>query len=169
MATNALFPVHALNKYLWDKIVENDILTTVPYQGVGLVPIVPVEEVPVLMQAIDSLPGVASYPFIVYNWTRVNVGQQWFVKVHEIAYALRSDDNDKTSLIIDLFDKEFEDYDQAAQRVNQYIAGLPQPTRLSAFSFKYINISTLGGPLPADDQNSPKESVVTLRVAFTES
>lgn len=168
MAGDAVvFPVHAINSYLWKRITDEGILTTIPYNGIHIRPIVPVEEVPTLMQAIDAMPGIKSYPFFVYNWTRINIGDMWFIKSHEIAYSLRSDDDSATAQLIDLIDKEFQDYDIAARRLNEYISSLGS-TVYSNFDFKYISLSTIGGPMPTEDENGPKESIITLRVSFTD-
>jgi hypothetical protein len=165
---NAIFPVHAINSYLWKRITDEGILTTIPYNGIEIRPIVPVQQLPVLAEAIDAMPGVHSYPFLVYNWTQINTGDMWFVKTHEIAYSLRSDDDNKTSLLIDLINKEFEKYDESAKPVNDYIASIDPPARFAKFHFKYISVSTLGGQLPTTEQNGPSEAIIILRAAFTE-
>lgn len=175
MAMSNVFPVHAVNKYLWHRLSDE----ASAYEGDrpgesilsrynNIVPIVPVEEVPDLMQAIDSQPGVGSRPYIVYAWNRVNSqGAAWYLKTHQIAYAVRSADDDKMRQTINLFEQEFQDQDRAALRLNAYLGSLPEASPLKRFQFKYLNISSLGGQLPAEVENGVSESLITVSATFT--
>jgi hypothetical protein len=140
-------------------------MQTIPYQGVQLIPLVPVEEAPTLMAAIDAQPGVTSLPYIVYTWTKINTGQAYFLKTHEFAYSIRSADDDKMGQLINLFDKLFQSYDKAALEVNQYIQSFGSEAQ-KKFQFKKINIENLGGQLPAESENGVNESLATIRVTY---
>lgn len=168
-----LVPAHAINRYLWSRIEANSILSKnnykVPNSTIMLTPIVPVEEIPELLQVIDSQPGVASYPFIVYSWSRINNGQAWWLKTHNVAYSIRSTDDDAMATLINLFETEFEDQDIAARRVNEYIATLPANSPLRRFRFTTINIHVLGSQMPAGTDTGANEALVTIAVSYVES
>jgi hypothetical protein len=171
MATESTHPVHAINRFLWDRISTDGILSKTDYTTAefpqGIVPIVPVEETPVLMGIIDAQAGVGSLPYIVYTWSKVPGGQDWFIKEHEVAYALRSADNTKTRRLLNLFENLFEDYDQAAHRVNAYnMTNGSQP--LKRFHFKEIHLSMLGSQMPAEREAGVNEALISIRVKYTE-
>jgi hypothetical protein len=169
MASNYrnLHAVHALNRFLWSRIEAEGIMQKIAYQGVQLTPIVPVEETPELLTAIDATKGLGSVPFIVYNWTKIDNGQLWMIETNEIAYAIRSADDTVMRQLLNLFDDEFKDYDDSAQRLNLYLAGLP-PTKLQEFDFKTISVSSLGGQMPVDEENGQNEAIVSIRAVFTQ-
>lgn len=169
-------PVHAINNYLWSRVGNEGgeaILVRDNYKGPGmskgLVPIVPVEEAPDLITIIEGASGITSHPYMIYTWNRINTGDMWFVKTHQIAYSVRSADDRKLGQMINLFAKEFESYDKAAQNVNKHMAGLSATyDPLKRFKFKHISVSTLSGGLPAESENGVSEALVTLSVTFTE-
>jgi len=169
MASNYrnLHAVHALNRYLWSRIEAEGIMQKITYQGTQLTPIVPVEETPTLLTAIDAQAGVGNLPFIVYNWTKIDNGQLWMIETNEIAYAIRSSNDIVMRQLINLFDDEFRDYDDSAQRVNLYLMGLP-PTKLQEFDFKTISVSSLGGQMPVTEENGQNEAIISVRATFTQ-
>lgn len=170
-------PVHAINSYLWSKAGNETggegILIRDNYKGAGmtkgLIPIVPVEEAPDLITIIEGTSGIASYPYMVFTWSRTNTGPEWYLKTHQIAYSIRAADEKKLGQLVNLFSREFESYDKAAQKVNAYMAGLSASFNpIKRFKFKYINIQTLGGGLPSESENGVSEALVTLSATFTE-
>lgn len=166
MVIDKIHPAHAINKFLWSRIESEGILSKVNYNG--WVPIVPVEETPEFLEIIDAQPGILSHPYIVYSWSRVNTGQAWFMKTHNIAYSIRSADDDKTGQLINLFEREFQDYDSAAQRVNAFIetSGAASHKR---YRFTHIFVQILGAQLPAGSENGVNEALVTISASYTES
>jgi len=169
MASNYrnLHAVHALNRYLWSRIEANGIMQKIRYNNVDLTPLVPVEETPELLTAIEAQAGVGSLPFIVYNWTKIDNGQLWMLETNEIAYAIRSVDDGVMRQLINLFDDEFKDYDEAAKRVNNYLFALP-PTKLQEFDFKYLKVSSLGGQMPVTEENGQNEAIISITATFTQ-
>jgi len=166
-----LHAVHAINRYLWSRIGPTPgtgILAPINYQGVSITPIVPVEETPTLLTAIESQTGIKSVPFIVYNWTKIDSGQTWMIETNEIAYSLRSADDKAMRQMINLFDDEFKDYDLAAQRVNDYLFTNGSDA-LRQFDFKYIRVSSLGGQMPVTEENDQNEAIVSISATFTRS
>lgn len=166
MATDRVFPVHAVNRYLWTRIEAEGIMTKTNYSG--LTPIVPVEEIPELLEVIDAQPGVQSFPFIVYSWSRINNGQAWWVKTHNIAYSIRSTDDDVMGKLINLFEREFQDYDAAARRVNTFVA--TNGTALQKrYRFTSINVQVLGAQMPAGSEQGASEALVTIAASYVEN
>lgn len=164
--TRSLHAVHAINKYVWANISPS-ILGTIPFQGINITPLVPIEETPDLLAAIEAQAGVGTLPFIVYNWTKVDTGQFWMVETNEIAYSIRSADATKMRQLINAFDDMFKDYDDAAQRVNAHLmATLPPTSALRKYHFFSINLSTLGGQMPVDTEGGYQESLISIRVLF---
>lgn len=178
MAINNVHPVHAINRYLWSRIEFEQILKKDEYRAsgmtVGMTPIVPVEETAELISVIESQEGITSRPYIVYTFSRVNTGQMWFMKTHQIAYSIRSTDDYKMGQLVNLFEREFERYDESARRVNRYMQGLPPATApapdalKNRFTFKHISLQQVSGPLPAESENGENEALVTIAATFTE-
>lgn len=161
-----LVPAHAINRYLWSRIEANGYLSKTNYSG--MTPIVPVEEIPEFLQIIDAQPGIKSYPFIVYSWSRINNGQAWWLKTHNIAYSIRSTDDDAMGNLIALFETEFEDQDIAARRVNEYISTLSSTSALRRFRFTTISIQVLGAQMPAGTETGANEALVTIAASYVE-
>jgi len=166
MVIDKVFPVHALNKYLWSRIKGEGILTETNYSG--LVPIVPVEEIPELLQIIDAQPGIGSFPFLVYSWSRINNGVNWWMKTHNIAYSIRSTDDEAMGKLINLFEKEFQDYEAAARRVNDFVVA--NGTALQKrYRFTHINVQVLGAQMPAGSEQGSSEALVTIAASYVEN
>src|SRR5688572_15105287 len=121
MAISNLAPAYAINRYIWSRIESEGIMSKADYAG--NVPIIPVEETPDFMTILDAAGGIGAKPYIVYTWTRVNPGVQWFLKQQELAYAIRSRDDNATRQLLNLLEQMFQDYDIAAQRVNAFTMG----------------------------------------------
>lgn len=170
MAIDNVHPVHAINRYLWSRIEAEGILSKNDYKGagmtVGMTPIVPVEETAELLNIIDAQTGIGSRPYVVYTWGRINTGQMWFIKTHQIAYSIRSADDVKMGQLINLFEHEFERYDESARKVNGFMQ--TAPAALKKFSFKHISLGNISGPLPAESENGENEALITITAAFTE-
>lgn len=166
MTIDNIHPAHAINRYLWSRIEAEGILSKSNYSG--LTPIIPVEETPDFIQVVESQPGIGSFPYIVYSWSRVNSGQMWFMKTHNVAYSIRSADDYKMGQLLNLFEREFQSYDMAAQRINQFIAtnGTASQKR---FNFTTINVQVLGAPMPAESETGVSEALVTISVNYTET
>lgn len=175
MATNNLYPAVAINRFLWSQIEQAGIVDSngqpimVRSNYGGNIPIIPVEETPEFMTIMDQQGGIRSFPYIVYTWTRVNPGVQWYLKQQELAYAIRSTDDNAIRQLLNLFETLFQDYDVAAQRVNSFTSGPGGRESHRRYHFKYIHLTTLGGPMPAETENGPNESLVGLRIGYTES
>lgn len=170
MATSTNLPVNAVTRFLWTQIEAEGILSKTDYATTGLpggvIPIVPIEESPDLLRIIDSQAGVGSLPYIVYTWTKINTGENWYLKSQDIAYSIRSADDVKTRKLINLFEDLFQDYDAAGRRINSWIFSQGTAAH-KAYIFKTANISTLGGQMPVDVENGVNESLVTIRVTYT--
>lgn len=170
MDINNVHPVHAINRYLWSRIEAHGILSRDNYKAAGMttgmIPIVPVKETADLITIIESQAGIGSRPYMVYTWNRVNNNQMWYMKSHQIAYSVRSADDVATGKLLNLFQNEFEKYDESAQRVNAYLQ--TAPAALKRFGFKYINLNQITGPLPSESENGEDEALVTITATFTE-
>lgn len=170
MAISSIHPAYAINKFLWAQIETEGIMAKTDYATpqlpAGIVPIVPVQETPELLQVIESQQGIRSLPYIVFTWSKINTGQAWFIKTHEIAYAIRSADDLKMRKLINLFDELFKDYDMAAHRVNAYVQANGLASH-KAYHFKTISVSTLGGQMPTESENDVNESLITIRATFS--
>lgn len=170
MDINSTQPIHIINKYIWDQIAGQGIMTKTDYRSTdfpaGIVPIVPIKETPQLLQIIEQQAGVKALPYIVYTWNKIPSGQEWFLKTHDMAYAIRSPDSVKTSKLINLFDTLFKDFDAAARRVNDYLY-LSGTTTQKAYHFKKIEVQTLGAEMPSDRENGVDEALITIRATFS--
>lgn len=168
MAIDQVFPVHAINKYLWSRVGQagEAILNSADYEG--WIPIVPIKDTPDLYTIIERHDGIQSLPYIVYTWSRANQGGEWYMETHEIAYSIRSGDQKKMGQLIKIFNQEFRDYDRAAQRVNAFVSVNGTPGQ-KQYEFKHINITSLGAAMPADTENGVDESLIIISATFTDS
>lgn len=156
--------VFGLNRYLWSKL-DGTVLDKANYSG--LVPIIPVQEVPAFLQAMDKVDGIASYPYIVYTWYSNGYDQQWFVPNDRIIYTIYSRDNAKLRDIILLMTKHFKRHDESARAVNNFIRESTLSAAYKEYDYKFITVEASQAGSHTSDENAPVRAMVTVKVAYS--
>lgn len=164
MATN-IPAVFGLNRYLWAKIQEAMILDPANYNG--LTPIIPVQEVPEFLQAIDAQDGIKSYPYIVYTWNTNGYEQQWFVPSDQIIYQIHSTDNKKLRELILLITDHFKRFDESARAVNSFIQNSPLNAEYKSYDYKFISVQQAQGGWHTQDENAPIKATITVKATYS--
>jgi hypothetical protein len=140
MTVYDLLPSNVIRKYIWDSIVEQDILDINNYYADGfyesLIPIIPTQEVP---EFNNLLPGRT---YMLYDYETKNIPSQWWMSEDSMTISIISQNYEKIgeiqNLIIDLFRR----YDESATDINKY-NGEPGP-----FMFHYTAIDSVMSPEP---------------------
>lgn len=184
--------VYGVNKYLWQKIQDAGIITADDQasQYGGFVPIIPVQEEPQFLTAMDATPGYNSSPYIIYNWYSGPIDPvSWYKQSEFLVYAINSLDQVKLRQLFLLTTNIFKRWDESAEAVNRYInqttttttSGTPDgqtpPPPSTAFNFSpeyrayhYHSISVVSshaGIPQTEGENSPMVATVTLRVHYS--
>lgn len=163
--------VHQLNKWLWSR------LATLPYKGgyafekyagspasgpVPLVPIIPNQQLP----EFNEIAGGA--PFLVYNYTDLDPGSEWFTHTQSAAYVIYDDDEERLRAIHTYMVDLLRRMDWTAQEVNDYFMKNTEPgTNADAFDFKTVFVTTAVGPEPFEQQGGRQGALVVARIMFT--
>lgn len=155
--------VFAVNLYLWDKI-KDTILDPTNYAG--LVPIIPIQESLPFVQAMEQQSGIGQYPFIVYSWYANGGDSSWFRQTDTVVYTIYSTDQTKLTQLVLLLTNHLKRYDESAQAVNRFKAGLTNP-EYALYDYKSINVAATNGGSPADTENAPNAATVTVRILYT--
>lgn len=159
--------VFGLNKFLWAKIKEAGILDETNYGG--LVPIVPVQETPLLQQAMDEQTGIRSFPFIVYSWYQNGHTQDWFMECDNAVYRINVNPNDGIKLrqLVSLINDVCRRWDDSAQALNDWIQASNLSQAYKDYDYKYINIQSTQGGQPTDLDHAPITAMVTVKIEYT--
>lgn len=178
MRMNNTTAIEGIRLFLWDRLKKSGLMKSTDYKRT---PLVPVQEAPDFLTEISAM---GNPPYIIYNWTTENINQFWMMPSDQMVFLIYSPDmsviNDIVKFMADLF-KRFE---ISAQEVNDYIMKLgrelPGDTvatkasrknireTVGRFDYKYIQLTSAGGPLPFDQEAARQEAMVSIRVTYTE-
>ncbi len=169
---NELFAVHGLNQYLWSELsrlycMKPDwYISAIGNKAFSWIPIMPTQQVGEFTQSTDVDKYKA--PFIVYNWRTETIPQNWFIQSDQIVYVIYSQNpqhiRDVTKTIVDLCKK----WDESAAALNKYLAMLPNYFKFQQYHYKNISVVSAPGPDPSDEEGGRMESVITIRVTYTD-
>lgn len=185
MESKTIPPVFGLNRLFWAQIAELGILSKSNYNG--LIPIIPTQEEPQFISAMDNTDGIMSFPYIVYSsYTNGIDANSWYKQTDTVTYTMYAIDQTKlrqlSMLAMDLFKR----YDDSAAMVNSYIAkAYPVPVnadtqlpvadgpgvsgyeyRCYHYNFIYVVSSST---TPSNVENDPTKATLTIRVNYTDT
>lgn len=173
MAFDSIPAVYGLNRYLWAKIVEAGILgpddATVRANYGGLIPIVPVQETPLLQQAMDEQPGIKSFPYIVYSWYQNGHMQDWFMESDNVVYRINANATHGKEMrqLVLLFNNLLKRWDESAQALNRWIQDSSLSDEYKAYDYKYLNIQAATGGTSTDLEDAPITAMVTVKIEYS--
>jgi hypothetical protein len=120
MANNGIPAVFGPIKYFWAQIKAHGILDAYDYKG--LIPIIPVQDEPALLQAIGESDGVSTAPYIVYTWYSNGIDSDWFMTYDTIVFTVKAAQDTKVARQLVLLAKTlFRRWDESAQAVNAWV------------------------------------------------
>lgn len=192
MENKTIPAVFGLNRVLWAAIVQSGIIPNTSNYN-GLIPIIPVQEEPQFISAMDSQPGIGSFPYIVYSWhTNTIDAVSWYKTTDMVTYKVYANDQTALRKLVLLITDLFKRYDESAAVVNTYIArkylittsgttGGPDAQLPAAqdgpdipgyeyrrYHYNYISVVSSSGGSPQTSENDPNTALINLRVNYTD-
>lgn len=186
MESKTIPAVFGLNRVLWAQINELGILDKANYGG--LIPIIPVQEAPQFIAAMDGQEGIMSWPYIVYNWyTNTIDATSWYKQTDTVTYTIYAIDQKKLRDLVLVVMDMFKRYDDSAQVVNSYIRRAYPPTspggipdqfvdgpqyggyEYRCYHYNYIYVVSANSSAPQTAENDPAKATITLRVNYTDT
>lgn len=155
---------HQLNKWLWwnlntftyrDFSSGQDLRAFAGYDSIGLVPIIPTQQVP----EMNNIVGGA--PFIVYAYTRTAAAQSWWVNSEQCTYIVYDNDEERLRAVHTYMTDLLKRFDETARAVNNYLGAA------SKFDFKWIGLASSVGPEAAIQENGRQGAMVSIRYEYT--
>lgn len=168
MENNGIPAGFAVVKYLWAHIDNAGILDGYDYKG--LIPIIPIQDEPGLLQAIGETDGIGGAPYIVYTWYNNGIDANWYLTYDTLVFTIKSPDQRASRRLILLMKTLFRRYDDSAQAVNKYVGTHDMGTyrnEYNMYNYKYISVWSLTGGVPGTIDLEPVHATVTIRVGFT--
>lgn len=164
--TNSIPSVYGVNKYLWSRIKGAGILSERDYNG--MTPIIPTQEEPTFIQAMESQEGIGNFPYIVYAWYTNGYDQAYYECTDTIVYLVYSRDEAKLRQLVLLVNDLFKRYDESARPINDFIDGsdLLSPSYKS-YDYKFTSVSASQASLAKDEENGSYRAMITIRVGYT--
>lgn len=159
-------PVYEINKYLWNELVDSEILELTDYQigGIQYRPIFPVQEPPALQSgtAIEPFTDFHGEPWIVYDVALPEYGSVSFWECQEqILYTIKARDYmDTREVQMGIYDI-FHRLDQSATDLNRYLG----PS--SAFRYHWVNVIDSPPPDPKDSPDDPAQSFIMVEYQYS--
>jgi hypothetical protein len=148
-------------KYIWSKIVADGVLILTDYNIAAgnnailtVVPIIPVQEVPEIVNHIGDKP------YLVYDYSMLGESithtPVWMVSRDELVFSIYSPDQAKIVEIINWFSNEFRRRDESANTVNVW-GGLS-----NNFYFYHTNIISAMASAYTDEESGRMVGEVVL-------
>jgi hypothetical protein len=92
-----------------------------------LTPIIPTQEEPTFLQAMEKQPGIGAFPYIVYTYSTQGITPQYWEVNDQIVYMIAAHDQKKlrelTLTIVGLLKR----FDESAAEINAYIQSATKP------------------------------------------
>ena len=157
---NDLAGAHVLNKFVWQKLKESEIM--VPSNYGGLIPIIPSQQVPVF----NEFP--TSTPYIVYTYTNMGYDSDFWADREQILYRVYSDNERQirqiTNFLIDLLKR----YDWTAEEINDWITQFASTDGdEKKFNFYWTQVVSSIGPEPYATEGGRQAGSVSVSYVYT--
>lgn len=152
---------HVLNKFIWAKLQEKNLLDPLDYGGV--VPIVPTQQAPELNDLADAKP------FIIYTYLLSSYDIDTWSNIEQVTYRIYSDDERKLRQITNYLTDLLKRFDWTAQEVNSWLDNQFASTDGDEykFDFKFVQVVGMTSPEPAEQEGGRQNASVTIRIAYT--
>src|SRR5437763_15529617 len=104
--------VYGLNRVLWAAIVQSGIIPDAANYN-GLIPIIPTQEEPQFISAMDAQDGIMSFPYIVYHWYTNGIDPvSWYKTTDTVVYKVYAIDQPALRKLVALITDLFKRYDE---------------------------------------------------------
>lgn len=131
--------VYDVNKYLWQKLQDADIIDKNKYYidefANFVTPIIPAQQIP---EFNNLLPGK---PYIIYDYETKTVPEHWWITDEVITYTVLSQDYDQINKILNFLMDNFRRYDDSAKDLNVYTASASSP-----FNYHFMYVDRMVSP-----------------------
>jgi len=170
--TNTIPAAFGVNRYLWNKIIEQGVLSAANYSG--LTPIIPAQEEPTFVQAMEKAAGIGAFPYIVYAWNTNGYSTSYWEMTDQIVYVIYAHDQVKLRELTLLIAGLFKRFDESADEINKYVQtatatdGTPVFSEAyKAYDYKFTSVQQLSANMSKSEETAPYKTMVTIRVNYT--
>jgi hypothetical protein len=177
MIHNSIPAAFGVNRYLWSKLT-GAVLDPANYGG--LTPIIPTQEEPTFLQAMEKQPGIGAFPYIVYTYSTQGISPQYWEVNDQIVYMIAAHDQKKLRELMLTIVGLLKRFDDSAAEINAYIQSATKPDpdnagqtlplfsdEYRAYNYKYTSVQGINASLARTDENAPYRAMVTVRVGYT--
>lgn len=147
-------PIYLLAHYVWQLLKTNTAMTETDYGG--LVPVVPVSQVPELEQF--------NKPFLVYGYALIPTEfERDFCQRGSMSFAIYGTNFRDITKIVNILFTAFNREDRAAADVNEYTSTIPSFVGIR-FGTIYIGFSE--GPSPEETEGGRQSAIINVRFEY---
>lgn len=158
MATDKwkLAGIHGVRRYIWS-LLQNELgWKTSDYKG--LVPLVTAQQQPEFAEL--------GKPYIVYNYSHVNPGEQFWVGQEMASFEIYSVDEQDVREVINLLEEYFEALDDSAKLLNHWIA-VNGTDENKKYDYKWTRVVSTVGAVPAGQEGGLNSGNIAISYAYT--
>lgn len=186
--TNSIPAVFGVNRYLWQKLQDTKILDPANYNG--LTPIIPTQEEPTFIQAMEKQDGIGAFPYIVYAWSTAGYGTNYWACSDQITYLIASHDQKKLRELTLAIAGLLKRFDASASQINKFIATAVTGTKdaqgndilmfpvadsvagtnasvYRKYDYKYTSVQAINASISKTEDTQPYRASITIRVGYT--
>lgn len=151
---------HELNRWLWRELLKEFPDYFSPYitagnPALGLVPIIPSQQVP---QFTDIIGGA---PFIVYSYIKNGVAERFWMNSEQASYIIYDNNEERLRSIFNFMVELLQRVDWSAQEANDYL-------KPSKFDFKSISLLSATGPEPYQSEGGRQAAMINVNISYTQ-
>lgn len=166
MTTLRKDPVYELCKYLWDELVDSQVLERSDYEigGIQYRPIFPVQEPPALQAGgrVEPFTDFHGEPWIEYDVALPEYGSSMFWECQEqVLFTIRArdymDTREVQMAIYDIMHR----LDKSAADLNRYLGNT------SPFRYHWVNVIDSPPPDPKDSPDDPAKSFIMIEYQYS--
>jgi hypothetical protein len=161
--------IHQINKWLWFKLKDfvwdgtnkafNAYKDSGNAAGVGLIPIIPRQQIP-------EFTGLSDAPFIVYNYVISPRSTEFFLKREQGVYTIYDTNPGRSRAIQNYMVDLLEKWDWTAKQINDYIWTDGVNTN-DGYDFKYVGVSSATSADPAQSEGGRIGAMVIAHYEYT--
>jgi len=147
---------NVLALYLWHK-AKDELGWSADNYG-GLIPVVPVQQQPEL----NSSTG----PFVVFGQAFDAISPMHQLQTETVAFTIYSQNIDDINNLTNLMVFNLKGFDEAAAKVNNWIATLSPTHWAKDFDFKIVRVAGASGPQPSLQEGGRHDGNIVLKATY---
>jgi hypothetical protein len=161
MTSNMTNASNILRLYAWEALKENiPTFTEITAEGKTYVPIVPVEDEPVL--------SMSGKPYIVYGFAENSEGNV-HIRRGTCSFRIQAGDTDELSYIITVLSRLFERQDESAANVNLWSSMNNYSGELIGIRFTWLDTTYIENADAARSEAGPVRGVINIGYRYVSS